>query len=71
MRNLLVAVTLPLAAAGACNDHGKEMVMKLPAMIFALVLTGIAMPSAFARLRIRPLRWKAARSRALPPTSRE
>ncbi len=45
MRNPLVAVTLPLAAAGAGNEHGKEMVMKLPAMIFALVLTGIAMPA--------------------------
>jgi hypothetical protein len=30
--------------------QGRKWVMKLPAMIFALVLTGTAMPSAFAQV---------------------
>ena len=49
MRNLLVAVHCRLQAIEPTTNRGRKCAMKLPAIIFALALTGVAMPSVFAQ----------------------
>src|SRR4249920_264615 len=49
MRNLLVAVHCRLQAPEPTTNRGRKRAMKLPAIIFALALTGVAMPSVFAQ----------------------